>query len=174
MAWTDPRTWVTSELVTAAIMNTHIRDNAKELWREIVKVDAGSQVATPGNAGLYGINAGTVYVSLGSIVFSGRPGLIEVQIPIIYESGTADISSAWVLAITDGTPGTTEGAGGKIIGRSVGNAGGAASGSGLFTWRNTFTGTHTYNVACWSGNGTGSDSVVIAAGGYVRYLERGG
>mgnify|MGYP001592239233 CR=1 FL=1 len=27
MAWTAPRTWVTSELVTAAIMNTHIRDN---------------------------------------------------------------------------------------------------------------------------------------------------
>lgn len=27
MAWTAPRTWVTDELVTAAIMNTHVRDN---------------------------------------------------------------------------------------------------------------------------------------------------
>jgi hypothetical protein len=27
MAWTTPRTWATSELVTAAIMNTHVRDN---------------------------------------------------------------------------------------------------------------------------------------------------
>jgi len=27
MAWTAPRTWVVGELVTAAIMNTHIRDN---------------------------------------------------------------------------------------------------------------------------------------------------
>ena len=27
MAWTAPRTWTTGELVTAAIMNTHIRDN---------------------------------------------------------------------------------------------------------------------------------------------------
>ena len=27
MAWTTPRTWVTSELVTAAFMNTHVRDN---------------------------------------------------------------------------------------------------------------------------------------------------
>lgn len=26
-AWTSPRTWVTNELVTAALMNTHIRDN---------------------------------------------------------------------------------------------------------------------------------------------------
>ncbi len=27
MAWTVPRTWVTSEVVTAALLNTHIRDN---------------------------------------------------------------------------------------------------------------------------------------------------
>lgn len=27
MAWTTPRTWVTGELVTAALLNTHLRDN---------------------------------------------------------------------------------------------------------------------------------------------------
>lgn len=27
MAWTAPRTWTTGELVTAAIMNTHVRNN---------------------------------------------------------------------------------------------------------------------------------------------------
>jgi len=27
MAWTAPRTWVTGEVVTAAMMNTHVRDN---------------------------------------------------------------------------------------------------------------------------------------------------
>lgn len=27
MAWTTPRTWVTAEVVTAAVMNTHVRDN---------------------------------------------------------------------------------------------------------------------------------------------------
>lgn len=27
MAWTTPKTWATSELVTAAMMNTHLRDN---------------------------------------------------------------------------------------------------------------------------------------------------
>lgn len=31
MAWTTPRTWVTGELVTATIMNTHIRDNLNAL-----------------------------------------------------------------------------------------------------------------------------------------------
>jgi hypothetical protein len=27
VAWTTPRTWVTGEIVTATIMNTHVRDN---------------------------------------------------------------------------------------------------------------------------------------------------
>lgn len=31
MAWTSPRTWVAAELVTAALFNTHIRDNEVEL-----------------------------------------------------------------------------------------------------------------------------------------------
>lgn len=30
MAWTAPRTWVTSEVVTASVMNTHVRDNFLE------------------------------------------------------------------------------------------------------------------------------------------------
>jgi hypothetical protein len=42
MAWTAPRTWVTGELVTAAMGNAHWRDNlvalqtaAKELWTPV-------------------------------------------------------------------------------------------------------------------------------------------
>lgn len=31
MAWTSPRTWSTGELVTAAIMNTHIKDNLSDI-----------------------------------------------------------------------------------------------------------------------------------------------
>lgn len=34
-AWTAPRTWVTSELVTSAIMNTHVRDNLLALRSHI-------------------------------------------------------------------------------------------------------------------------------------------
>ena len=32
MAWTSPRTWVSGELVTAAIMNTHVRDELNYLY----------------------------------------------------------------------------------------------------------------------------------------------
>ena len=31
MAWTQPRTWSAGELVTAAIMNTHVRDSQHAL-----------------------------------------------------------------------------------------------------------------------------------------------
>jgi hypothetical protein len=31
MSWTTPRTWTTNELVTAALMNTHIKDNSDYL-----------------------------------------------------------------------------------------------------------------------------------------------
>ena len=37
MAWTSPRTWVSGELVTASLMNTHIRDNETFLYGSIVK-----------------------------------------------------------------------------------------------------------------------------------------
>lgn len=29
MAWTSPRTWVSGEVLTAALLNTHVRDNLK-------------------------------------------------------------------------------------------------------------------------------------------------
>jgi hypothetical protein len=32
MAWTTPRTWTTGEVVTAAMMNTHVRDNLLALF----------------------------------------------------------------------------------------------------------------------------------------------
>ncbi len=53
MAWTTPRTWVAGEVLTAALMNTHVRDN-----ENVVKVsirDDGhlfdSVVQTKGSTG---------------------------------------------------------------------------------------------------------------------------
>jgi hypothetical protein len=40
MGWTDPRTWVTDELVTAALFNTHIRDNFNSTWHLIARKTA--------------------------------------------------------------------------------------------------------------------------------------
>lgn len=49
MAWTAPRTWTTGEIVTAAIMNVHVRDN----------LNAVSTHAHTGGAGLGAATIGT-------------------------------------------------------------------------------------------------------------------
>ncbi len=64
MAWTAPRTWVTGETVTAALMNAHISDNFLETSAatvttagDIAFADAansmGSRVAHPGDSGSF-------------------------------------------------------------------------------------------------------------------------
>ncbi len=53
MAWTAPRTWVTGETVTAALMNAHIRDNLLETSAatvttagDLVYADAANSMGT--------------------------------------------------------------------------------------------------------------------------------
>jgi hypothetical protein len=181
MAWTAPRTWVTAELVTAAIMNTHVRDNMKELWREIELVPQTSAVGTPGNGGIIGINAGTTVISLSARTYPGYPVEIQYYTPYAFESATADLSSLVVLGIHEGANSTAPNV--KEIGRAAGHgnppsSGGGGTGpwlSGVFSHRFTpSAAAHTYHVAIWSGNGEGADSAVAAAGGWIRLLERGG
>ena len=50
MGWTAPRTWTTSELVTAAIMNTHVRDNLLETAPAKVIAAGDIVYATAANA----------------------------------------------------------------------------------------------------------------------------
>lgn len=56
MAWTAPRTWVVSEIVTAALMNTHVRDNLAYL---------------KGQAGTVAIEAGATFDAACAISGSG-------------------------------------------------------------------------------------------------------
>ena len=49
MAWTAPRTWVTGEVVTAANMNTHVRDNMLSLAQSFrfLTQQSGRYYSTP-------------------------------------------------------------------------------------------------------------------------------
>jgi len=42
VAWTTPRTWATGEVVTAALLNTHLRDNLKALAGDYLPIRAVS------------------------------------------------------------------------------------------------------------------------------------
>lgn len=43
MSWTPPRTWVDTELVTADMMNTHVRDNLDYLKTQTDAIETFSQ-----------------------------------------------------------------------------------------------------------------------------------
>ncbi len=43
MAWSAPRTWVTGELVTSTLLNTHLRDNFNYLYAPIALVTRTNQ-----------------------------------------------------------------------------------------------------------------------------------
>lgn len=56
MAWTTPRTWVAGEIVTAALMNVHVRDNlddlndrmdlaVQEVQEEVTTLDGNGSIA---------------------------------------------------------------------------------------------------------------------------------
>ena len=41
MAWTSPRTWAIAEIITAALLNTHLRDNLSHLYEQRVRSATG-------------------------------------------------------------------------------------------------------------------------------------
>jgi hypothetical protein len=74
MSWTAPRTWVAGELVTAALFNTHIRDNETEL--------RGGGVAVASQAALD-------FVFASSASQFGRLAPAARQIPRLNAAGNA-------------------------------------------------------------------------------------
>lgn len=67
MAWTAPRTWTTGELVTAAQLNTNVRDNLNAAFPNTTDWDDW----TPGNSAGLAIGNGTAtgrYIQVGKLV----------------------------------------------------------------------------------------------------------
>lgn len=62
MAWTAPRTWVTNELVTAAIMNTHVRDNLNQLRYLFEGALSTTPPGSPVDGQLWAMAPSTAYV----------------------------------------------------------------------------------------------------------------
>jgi len=107
MAWTAPRTWVTGEVVTAALLNTHIRDNQLELSTHVHNGVAGEgaddltgldtltfddQSANPASVGIMQRN-GTdlVYYSDEVVVLSGQAA---AGVPSLRQLGTGATDAA--------------------------------------------------------------------------------
>lgn len=115
MAWTTPRTWTPGELVTALMMNQHVRDNLNDLNGR-----AGvSYVPVWGNAGTAntlgnGSISGT-YWRMGQFVF--------FRVILSWGSTTASGSLGWTFTLPPvGSDGFVLGAG--CIGYSVDSSAG--------------------------------------------------
>ncbi len=78
MAWTSPRTWVTGELVTASLLNTHVRDNLSYLKNAptfdgnvtvsgtLTVSSAGGNVALLGSANTFSVAGGQNFTATGA------------------------------------------------------------------------------------------------------------
>jgi hypothetical protein len=97
MAWTAPRTWVTGEVVTAALLNTHVRDNQIDLDRRTAPV--GAVVATSQTT------TATSYSDLGTVgpavaVTIGSTGKALVSLHSAIANATASLASYFGFAIS--------------------------------------------------------------------------
>lgn len=113
MSWTAPRTWVTGEVVTAALLNTHIRDNQIDLDRRtspIGAVVATSQtttsttytdLATAGPAVTVTIGStGKALVSLHSAIANATSGLASVYGFAVSGASTVAASDTTAIGFT--------------------------------------------------------------------------
>lgn len=95
MAWTAPRTWVAGETVTAALMNTHVRDNLKAIgdpWTAytptIVNVTTSSIFANFLAAGKW------IEVRFKIVISAAPTGVVTLSVPV-----TASTSAGTTSAI---------------------------------------------------------------------------
>jgi hypothetical protein len=100
MAWTTARTWVTGEVVTAAQMNTHIRDNLNVLGRDypgLRTVGTGGGFGESWHASLPMVGQSTAFVNntmVANTIYAS---------PLMCPRGTLDRMAFSVTASASGT-----------------------------------------------------------------------
>lgn len=88
MAWTTPRTWVAGEVVTASIMNTHVRDNlidlddradlTQQFVQEDISLTASGSLAPAADTTVITIDANGAYSVYGMSVPARSPWAIDI------------------------------------------------------------------------------------------------
>ena len=89
MAWTTPRTWVAGETVTAALLNTHLRDNLNALTTLTSFTPTWGNTGTANTLGNGTLSGG--YITANDLVF--------FQILLAWGSTTASGSGNWTFTV---------------------------------------------------------------------------
>jgi len=119
MAWTSPRTWVAGELVTAALMNAHVRDNLlilKDPVSDDYLTNEGSDYTTSSTsyvdvdatnlAFTLVTNGGPVVVAFTGVVSHSSTGDTEFDVDMDGARLAGDDGLTTVNTVTTGPPKT--------------------------------------------------------------------
>jgi len=147
MAWTTPRTWSTGEVVTASIMNTHIRDNlnaafpngaVSSAWTTFTPTltQSGTVTKTVTYASYMKIGRLVIANVLLAVTGSGTGGNgVKVGLPVTAaQAGNMACGSFWIIdssAVTNYT-GVAELDSTSVV-KGVANAQSSELGSASFT-----------------------------------------
>ena len=98
MAWTSPRTWAASETVTAAIMNTHVRDNFNAIVSPPYAYVRATTATTVGGSAYANISFNTEVVDTDSMYTSASPTRLTIA-----TSGLYLLTGGFSMNLTAGT-----------------------------------------------------------------------
>ena len=141
MAYTSPKTWGVGDVLTAADLNTYVRDNEKAMMREIAHASGSTNVSfTTGP---------TSIISLGSVAFDGST---EVIIEMTAHSISTNSSGGCHLDLYED--------GSLVAELAAWSATSLTWGALKVDYRITPTaGSHTFEIKGANGGGAGSCSV---------------
>lgn len=110
MSWTAPRTWVAGETVTAALLNTHLRDNLKAVG------DAWTAY-TPGWSGSGGIIGSGLRV--GAFMQAGKLVLANFRLTV---GGSTTLTGTYDIGLPVAAKYTADSPVGQVFIRDLGTA----------------------------------------------------
>lgn len=91
MAWTAPLTWTANSILTAALLNTHLRDNLKELEPHLATVVGGYFVSQGANSIVQRVPAKSFISTLETTASAAFVDLATVGPAVTVTTGTTAI-----------------------------------------------------------------------------------
>ena len=167
MAWTDPASFSNLEVVTFTKLNTHLRDNMRELWHELAYVEFTSNVSVTATTEA---TANSI-VSAGALTYVANPIFIEFECYAwAHDTAVGDLD----LVLYDGS--TSQG---LLWEHKFATSGGAIGGLRTARRLTPTAASHTYSIRGFTNTGTatvsaGVGGVGAAMPGFIRITQKGG
>jgi len=154
--WTSPRTWTPGEIVTAAQLNAHARDNLDYLYLNRKKLLDYQQITSNVSVTATAYGSATAVINGSAIAYDGvTPVLIEFFSPAV-SGGGAGITIS--VGVYDGSTHVA-----TLVSAFTGQDQHAQAASHRFT---PTAATHTYQIKAWlASSGTGTVGAGNASGG---------